>query len=161
MTKSTMFHLARVSTVPVGEYDVGDNDNIGLGFWTAQLKGAAYYYLDAQQASALMLAATYETHTEKDGTDITPGDHFAIEYGFSQYLSQRLEVGVAGYSQWQLEGDEGSGTLLDPSVEAEVHGIGAQLAYWATPRLNLSAKYMKEYNAEARFEGEWIMFNIT
>lgn len=147
--------------IPVGEYDDDADDNIGVGFWTGQLQGAAYYYLDDQQASALMVSVTYETHTEKGGTDITPGDHIALEYGFSQYLSNRLEIGISGYSQWQTEGDSGSGTLLDPDVKTEVHGLGAQLAYWATPRLNLSAKYMNEYDAEARFEGSWFMLNIT
>lgn len=45
--------------------------------------------------------------------------------------------------------------------QVPVYGIGAQVSYWATPRLNLSLKYMDEYDAEARFEGEWVMFNIT
>ncbi len=145
---------------PIGEYDEDADDNIGLGFWTAQLQGAAYYYLDDQQASAFLLAGTYEAHTSKDGTDITPGDHFTLEYGFSQYLSQRLEVGVAGFSSWQVEDDKGS-FLLDNSVDTEVHGIGAQVSYWATPRLNISLKYMQEYNAKARTEGDWISFNLT
>ena len=143
---------------PVGEYD---NDNIGLGFSTAQLQGAGYYYLDEQKASALMLSVTYETHSEIDGTNITLGDHLTVEYGFSQYLSENLEVGLAGYSQWQVEDEKGNGALLDMSVKTKVKGASAQLAYWVTPQLNFSAKLMKEYDADARFEGEWAMFNIT
>ena len=147
--------------IPIGEYDVNADDNLGLGFWTLQAQASGYYYLDSQQASALMLSAAYEIHSEKDDTDITPGDHFTLEYGFSQYLSQRLEVGIAGYSQWQVEGDKTNSTLLDPGVKTEVHSIGVQVSYWTTPRLNLSLKYMDEYDAEARFAGEWVMFNIT
>jgi hypothetical protein len=145
---------------PIGEYDEDADDNIGLGFWTGQIQGAGYYYLDDQQASAFLLAGTYEAHTSKDGTDITPGDHFTLEYGFSQYLSQRLEVGVAGFSHWQVEDDKGM-ILLDNRVDTEVHGIGAQISYWATPRLNISLKYMQEYNAKARTEGDWLMLNLT
>ncbi|NCF38452.1 MAG: hypothetical protein GWP56_19125 [Gammaproteobacteria bacterium] len=61
--------------LPTGEYDAGDSDNIGLGFWTAQLQFGGYYYLDETQASALMVVLTWETHGEKEDTNITPGDH--------------------------------------------------------------------------------------
>ena len=79
-----------------------------------------------------MLTATYETHSEKDGTDVTPGDHLTLEYVFSQYLTDRLEVGIAGFSQWQVERDSRpAGPLkLDP-------------------------------NAKARFEGDWLSLNLT
>jgi hypothetical protein len=149
--------------LPTGKYDADDDDNVGLGFFTGQVQLAGYYYLDETQASAFMLAATYEAHGEKEDTDVTPGDHVTVEYGFSQYLSERLEIGIAGFSQWQVERDSHpTGPLaLDPNAKSEVHGIGAQIAYWASPQLNVSFKYMKEYNAKARFEGDWFSLNIT
>ena len=146
---------------PIGKYDEDDVNNIGLGFWTFQAHVGGYYYIDKQQASALMLAVTYETHTKKDGTDITPGDHFTLEYGFSQYLSERLEVGITGYSQWQVNGDDGDDSFLDPDVKCEIHAVGGQVAYWVTPRLNLSLRYLSEYNAKARFEGDLVTINLT
>lgn len=90
-----------------------------------------------------MLAGTYEYHGEKDGSDITPGSHFTLEYGISQYLGQRLEVGIHGYIQHQIDEDRGGG-LLDLSIKTEVSGFGAQLSYWVAPSLNLSLKYIKE-----------------
>lgn len=149
--------------LPTGKYDADDNDNIGLGFYTGQVQLSSYYYLDEAQASAFMLAATYETHSEKDDTDVTPGDHVSLEYGFSQYLSERLEIGIAGFSQWQVEKDSRpSGPLgLDPNAKGEVHALGFQVAFWATPQLNLSFKYMKEMDAKARFEGDWFSLNLT
>lgn len=145
--------------VPTGEYDADGNDNIGLGFWTAQVQAAGYFFLDKSQASALMAAMTYETHDEKEDTDITPGDHATVEFGFSQYLSDRLEIGVHAYHQWQTEED--SGSAPGASVKPEITGYGLQVAYWTTPRLNLSFKYMAETDAEARLEGEWVVFNLT
>ena len=87
--------------------------------------------------------------------DITPGDHFTVEYGVSQYLSQRLEVGLHGYYQRQVEGDSGSDGLLDVDDKSRVSGFGAQLSYWTTPRLSLSFKYMEEYDARARAKCDW------
>ncbi|MEO2174700.1 MAG: transporter [bacterium] len=154
------FNLGLGVYLPVGKYDVDEDDNVGLGFWTGQVQGAFYYYL-YDQATALMLAATYEAHEEKDGTDITPGNHLTLEYGVSQYLSQRLEVGLSGYYQRQVDDDSGNDGFLDLDVKSKVSGFGAQLSYWTTPRLSLSLKYMKEYDAKARFEGDWIVFNLT
>jgi hypothetical protein len=154
------FNLGVGVYLPVGKYDVDDDDNIGLGFWTGQIQGSFYYYLN-DQTTAFMLAATYEVHGEKDGTDITPGDHLTVEYGVSHYYNQRLEVGLHGFYQQQVEGDSGNDGLLDIDDKSKVSGFGAQLSYWATPRLNLSFKYMKEYDAKARFEGDWIMLNLT
>jgi len=146
--------------LPIGEYESDASNSIGLGFMTLLTQAAGYLYLDQQQASALALIATYEIHSQKLGTDITPGDHFTLEYGFSQYFSQRLEVSISGFSQWQVEGDKGNDILLDGSVKTEVHGIGGQISYSFTPRFNMALRYMIEYNAKARFEGQFIALNF-
>ena len=106
--------------LPTGKYDAEDGDSIGLGFWTGQLQSSAYWYLDEARASALEFAVTYEFHGEQEDTDITPGDHVSIEYGYSQYLSQRIEVGISGYSQWQVEKDKRPAITelaLDPNAK--------------------------------------------
>ena len=69
--------------LPTGKYDAEDGDSIGLGFWTGQLQSSAYWYLDEARASALEFAVTYEFHGEQEDTDITPGDHVSLEYGYS------------------------------------------------------------------------------
>jgi len=146
--------------VPTGEYEADADDNIGLGFWTAQVQASGYYFFEESQATALMGALTYEVHDEKEDTDITPGDHATLEFGFSQYLSNRLEIGVHLFRQWQTESDSGSDAIAG-SVKPEVDGYGLQVAYWTTPQLNLSFKYMVESDAEARLEGEWAILNLT
>ncbi len=153
------FSLGLGVYVPIGKYDEDDDDNIGLGFWTGQIQGSFYYHFD-DRATAVMLAGTYEFHGEKDGTDITPGNHFTLESGVSHYLNQRLEVGISGFAQFQLDDDRGREALLDRGVESRISGIAVQLSYWATPRFNVSARYVNEYDAEARFEGDWFTLNL-
>lgn len=149
--------------VPTGKYDAEDGDSIGMGFWTGQIQSSAYWYLDEARGSALEVGVTYEVHGEQDDTDITPGDHISLEYGFSQYLSQRLEVGLSGYSAWQVEKDKRpTGALgLDPNATGEIHAFGAQVGYWLTPRFNLSLRYVKEYDGKARLQGDWIAVNFV
>ena len=149
--------------LPTGKYDAEDGDSIGLGFWTGQLQSSAYWYLDEARASALEFAVTYEFHGEQEDTDITPGDHVSIEYGYSQYLSQRIEVGISGYSQWQVEKDKRPAMTelaLDPNAKGEVHAFGVEAAYWFTPQFNVSLRYVKEYEGKARFQGDWIAVNF-
>ena len=149
--------------LPTGKYDAEDGDSIGLGFWTGQLQSSAYWYLDEARASALEFAVTYEFHGEQEDTDITPGDHVSLEYGYSQYLSQRIEVGISGYSQWQVEKDKRptmTELALDPNAKGEVHAFGVEAAYWFTPQLNVSLRYVKEYEGKARLQGDWIALNF-
>ena len=149
--------------LPTGKYDAEDGDSIGLGFWTGQLQSSAYWYLDEARASALEFAVTYELHGEQEDTDITPGDHVSLEYGYSQYLSKRLEVGISGYSQWQVEKDKRPAMTelaLDPNAKGEVHAFGVEAAYWFTPQFNVSLRYVKEYEGRARLQGDWIAVNF-
>lgn len=76
-----------------------------------------------------MLAVTFEPHTEKEETDVTAGDQVTLEYGFSQYLSDRLEVRIAGYSRWQIERDTRPevAVALDPNTKEVVHALGLQI----------------------------------
>jgi hypothetical protein len=142
---------------PSGEFEQGGADNLGLGFWTVQLQLAgAYYFLD--RATAIVVAGTYEINTKQEDTDITPGQRFTLNYGVSQYLPAGpglVELGILGYSQWQVTHDDGSAVRPFHQNLDQVHAIGAQLGY-AVPqwRLAVTAKYLYEYYAESRFRGQ-------
>jgi len=166
------FALAYGFYAPLGKYDtdtvtlprgatvkVESADNIGFGFWTHQIQGAAAWYPWADKRMAIVTALTDEIHTEKDGFDLTPGDSLTFNWGISQYLPLKadhtllLEVGPAGYDSWQITDDSGS-DADDPGVHDEVHAAGGQvgLAYppWHTA-MTMHGFY--EFAAEDRFQG--------
>jgi len=146
---------------PTGKYDAGDRDNIGLGFWTNQFQLSGLFYVDKLKATAIMLAVTYEIHSNKDGVDITPGDSVSFEWGISQYLSERLEVGVAGYSTWQVENDSGSDVVFR-GVKDQVHAAGGQISYWPLKeKLNIAIRHLREFEAHARFQGSLTTLTLT
>ncbi len=142
---------------PSGRFEAGEADNLGLGFWTVQFQlGGAYYLL--KRATAIVLAGTYEINTEQEDVDITPGQRFTLNYGVSQFLPAGpglVELGLLGYSQWQVTEDDGADVSQFNRNQDQVHGIGAQIGY-AIPkwRLAVTAKYLYEYYAEARFRGQ-------
>jgi hypothetical protein len=146
---------------PTGAYDEGRLANVGLGFWTHQWQGATYCYLDKNKATALMFMTTYEFHSKKYDKDVTPGQNMTIEYGVSQYLHERVEVGVTGYHQWQISRDHGHYTSRK-DVYDRINGLGGQLTLWPIKqRLNVIGKVNWEYGARHRFQGLGAVVNAT
>ncbi len=165
---------------PVGEYDVETvdfpvigplrveaSDNIGLGFWTHQFQGAVVWYPWEHRATAVTGALTYEIHHEKEGFDFRPGSHLSLNWGASQYVpltsdqTLLLEVGLAGYSQWQVTDDTGS-DARNPDVHDEVHAVGGQFGLTYVPwNAVMNFHYFYEFAAEDRFQGQSLGLNFA
>jgi hypothetical protein len=151
----------------VGPLTAEAADNIGYGFWTHQIQGAASWYPWADKRMAVTSALTYEIHGEKRNFDITPGQNLTLNWGISQYVpltgDQKLllEVGPAGYSSWQVTDDHGSDART-PKVNDQVHAVGGQLGLTYVPWL-LSANLhgFSEVASVGRFQGTAFGFNLA
>ena len=140
-------------------------DNIGEGFWTHQIQGAAAWYPWADQRMAVMAALTYEINSSKEGIDITPGQHLTLNWGISQYLplskDQKLllEIGPAGYDDWQITDDSGR-AATNPTVHQQVHAAGGQIGLTYVPWSSyLTFHAFEEFSATARLEG--VAYGVT
>jgi hypothetical protein len=156
---------------PTGRYSPGASDNIGSGYWGNNFLTGTTAYLTKNKATSANLSTNWEFHGSKDtgnGTQITPGEAFTIEWGVGQILplkknmSQLLQAGVIGYDQWQVTENDG---LLRPAIPANilpfysVHAVGFQVNYIAPLKsLNLFFKYENEYRALARPLGREFVF---
>lgn len=165
---------------PVGKYDTetvtlpgGSTitaeavDNIGLGFWTHQLQGAASWYPWEDKRLAVATALTYEINDEKDDFDLTPGQVLTLNWGLSQYLPLRedqkllLEVGAAGYDSWQITEDGGSDPRITGALD-RVHAAGGQLGLTYVPwNAALNVRYLYEFASEDRFQGQSVGVNLA
>jgi hypothetical protein len=77
-----------------------------------------------------------------------------LEYGISQYLSERLEVGLSGYNTWQMTDDSGSDATNNG--RDRMYGIGGQIAYWfVKDKFYVSARYITQYGVKDRTEGDY------
>ncbi|MGD8307853.1 MAG: transporter [Chromatiales bacterium] len=175
------FSLSYGFYAPVGKYDTDkvsfpllgftvespSADNIGLGFWTHQFQTAGAWYPWKHRATAVAMAVTGEVHGKKRSIDVTPGSHVSWNWGISQYLPLTkdekvlLELGPAGYSQWQVSDDSGS-AARNRSVHDQVHAAGLQLGLTHVPWMaSLTAKYLHEFRAEDRFEGQVVTLSVA
>lgn len=149
-------------TAPTGRYETGAEDNLGLGFWTHQPQFFTYYYPHVDQSTALMLALTYELNGEVKDEDFNPGNRLTLEYGISQYLTDRLELGIIGGTNWQVSDDKGEDVFWDPSVRDKKSTLAFTAGYWAwEQRLQLSVKYAFDFALAQRFKTNMLMLNIT
>ena len=152
---------------PVGKYNEGDSDNIGLGFWTHEFQLATAWFPWVSQGTAVTLAGTYEIHSKIEDVQITPGDRISLNWGISQYLplndanSILLEVGALGYSQWQVEKDSGSDVNTRFNAKDQIHAAGGQIGLTYVPwNAFIIFHGLQEFAAEARFEGQFLTLTI-
>ncbi|MCI0591319.1 MAG: transporter, partial [Gammaproteobacteria bacterium] len=155
-----------------GFYAPTGEEGIGLQFWSQQLQLAGAWYPFEHRGTAVTVAGTYEIPYEMEDRDLTPGERFSLNWGVSQYLpldkeqTWLAELGASGYSQWQIEKDSGSDVpqILNVQLNAkdEVHAAGLQAGLTFVPwKAALTIRYQWEFGAEARFEGENLVFTLV
>lgn len=151
---------------PSGKYNADDVANTGLGFWGHQFQLAGAFYPFEHKGTALMLSGTYEVNHETQGKDFTQGGHFTLNWGVSQFLpitdNVLLEVGPAGYSQWQVQDNQGADQPSFLNSPNQVHAVGGQIGL-ALPKADtqLTFRYLTEYEAESRFRGDYAGFTAA
>jgi len=149
-------------TAPTGRYQSGADDNIGLGFWTHQFQAWGNYYPVSDQSTAITLGLTFELNGEVKDSPLNPGNRFSMEYGISQYLSDRLELGVQGGHNLQINEDQGEDVYWDASVLDKKSTLAFYAGYWVWDgRMQLGAKYAFDYGCVQRFKTNFLMLNLT
>jgi len=137
--------------IPTGRYETGADDNIGLGYWNHILQVFTYYYL-MQKATALYFGNTFEFHSKVKDVDVRPGSRYTIEYGVSQYLSERFEITIQGGNTWQVSEDSGDDVYWDSSFKDRNSTVGAGVGYWPVKeKLYTNLKWWTNYGMRQHF----------
>ena len=146
---------------PTGKYETGGSDNVGLGYWSHVVQAAAYYYPLPEKATAILVMPSYEWHGNLKDVDVKPGSRFILEYGISQYLSERLEITLQGGHAWQSGEDSGSDVYWDTSVKDQMSIFGGGIGYWLKPNvLYANAKYSTTYNNKQHFKANTFQIEL-
>ena len=155
---------------PTGKYEDGGDDNTGLGMWSFELFAGTTVYFDEAKNYHFSANAYYETHTEKEDSDITVGDILTIEGGLGRsFMDGAVSVGAAYYAQWKLDEDD----IPDLDLLTGGRSVGKHSVYGIGPEISLplatskklygflSARYFWEFDAESTSEGESLVITLT
>ena len=148
--------------IPVGAYETGRLANIGTNHWAIDV-GGGYTYLNEKTGLefSAVLGLTY--NFENSDTNYQNGIDLHLDWGASQFLSERVHIGLVGYFYDQVTGDSGSGAVLG-DFKSRVAAIGPQIGYLFKVKdrqwyANLKGYW--EFDAEHRTEGWSIWLTVV
>jgi hypothetical protein len=154
--------VAAGAYIPVGEYDKNDAASPGEDMWTAMFTAGGTVYFDPAKSWAASILSRFETHSYKRDIDVRPGNDFHFEYGVSKTFMKTLDVGIAGYCQWQVSDDKGGDVSWDESEHDRVFAVGPEVNYFMPQYLAfISLRGEKEFGARDRSEGYVATLTLT
>jgi hypothetical protein len=154
--------------VPTGRYDADADDNRGLGMWSYEAFAGATVYFDEARSWHLAATAFFETHGEKEDSNIRVGDLLTIEGGLGKsFMDGAASAGIAYYAQWKVSNDD-----FDVSLPGgrrvgkhEVYGIGPEVTLPLASKSKLygfaNLRYFWETGAKSTLEGETLLLTLT
>ncbi|MBK8553676.1 MAG: transporter [Ignavibacteria bacterium] len=165
---SDQFNLTTAYSLvaPTGRYTPGASDNAGLGYWTNMFQAFGYVYPmkikgKPSKAMAIMAAITFEINSKIKSVNVTPGNRLTVEYGVSQYLSDRFEIGFMGGYNFQITDDKGKSVWWNTSNLDKLGYVSFQAAGWPLAnRLYTSVKYNVNYGMRDRIKQHMILLNL-
>jgi len=147
---------------PTGRFKFGENDNTGLGFWTAMPFALGTYRTERGIFKKYPLLATgglfYEIHSNQQGRDFRPGDSFTFEWSLGLELSERTAAGVSGFFYRQVS--DASGTDAHPVDKYRSDGIGLTLTQGIGP-VNVNLRGYQDFNVRNGPEGYLVYLDIA
>jgi hypothetical protein len=152
---------------PTGRYNDGADDNVGLGMWSFELFGGTTYFFDNAKTWHASVLASYETHTEKEDSDIKVGDLLTLEGGVGKsFMEGAINIGVSYFAQWKVTDDDFGYALFEPDADKhKMYGVGPELTVpvFATEDLVglLGARYYWDFDSESTTEGQTFLLTFT
>jgi hypothetical protein len=153
--------------IPTGRYDDGADDNVGLGMWSFEIFGGTTYFFDTAKTWHASVLGSYETHTDKEHSDVKVGDILTLEGGVGKsFMEGAINVGVSYFTQWKITDDDFGKELLKPDVgKHEIYGVGPELSVpiFVTEKSIglLDFRYYWDFGSESTTEGETFLLTFT
>jgi hypothetical protein len=150
--------------VPVGAYDSSRLSNIGIGHGAIDT-GFGYTYLNPQTGHEFSGVLGFTYNFENNSTQYQNGVDMHFDWGWSQFLTKQVQVGLVGYVYKEIGCDSGSGDRVG-CFQSQVVGIGPQIGF-VIPMGHLQGylnlKGYGEFAAENRPHGwnTWVTFSIA
>jgi hypothetical protein len=153
---------------PTGRYDAEADNNRGLGMWSYEAFAGTTVYFDEARSWHFAASAFFETHGEKEDSDVRVGDIVTIEGGIGKsFMDGAANAGLAYYAQWKVSRDDFGATPSSGAIVAkhEVYGLGPELTLPLASKSKLygfaNLRYLWETGAKSTLEGETLLLTLT
>lgn len=159
---------------PTGEWELGGDENGGLGMWSNYFQAGTTLRLDSKHQWSASMLATYEIHTHKKDVDLKAGDILTLEGGTGRTWMKKVEgsllpqvtnFGLVYYGQFKVTADTGSGPLANELLAGRkdrVFGVGLEgNIFLPKPRLLLGLRIVPEFGARNRTQGVTFMLSLA
>jgi len=137
---------------------------------------AGFTWLDQEGGHEVSLMAGYMINTRNQATDYRTGDEFHLDYTLAQYFSPEFGLGVVGYYYEQVTDDDSPylddintinasrGLPTSGGFRSKGAGVGPAVFFSkkiGSTEVSLIAKWINEYYARNRFEGDWVWLSAV
>jgi len=144
-------------TLPIGTYDQ----------WTGLISFGATAYFDDKKTWSACILNRVEFNTKDRTAQYTRGPDFHFEWGIGKsYMIEKvmLDVGAAGYCQWQIADDKGSPWVVDnitglaaPGDKGKpdtAYGVGPEVqAFFTEHKIMVNARALIEVGVKSADAG--------
>lgn len=137
---------------PIGEYSPTRSDNVGLGYWSHNMRGTVSFFPLGNPGLLVSASLLYEVNGRKEGYDLRPAPHTVVELGVSQAFSERFMVGLLSGGIWET-GDSSGNDAAEDGRDRMVNAA-VEASYWfILGKLGVMGRVTKELHVRDRFQG--------
>ena len=160
---------------PTGKWELGGDDNAGLGMWSNLFQAGTTLHLDTKHEWTLSALGTYEIHSHKKDTDLKAGDILTVEGGLGKtFLKLAMaggkpvptlvtNLGLVYYGQFKITSDKAAqGTSLLEGSKDRVFGVGLE-GNVIVPKSSMvyGLRIEPEFGARNRTQGWTFLFTVA
>ncbi len=147
--------------IPTADYDPDRLSNIGIGHGAVDA-GGGYTFFDPTSGWEASAVAGLTWNMENPDTDYRNGVDIHLDWAASRYITEKWQIGLAGYLYGQLTDDSGAGA--PDNYRSSIAAIGPEIGYSFSVSgqpayFNLRAYH--EFAARNRVEGTAVFATLS
>ncbi|MXV53212.1 hypothetical protein GS399_19780 [Pedobacter sp. HMF7647] len=178
-TKQADFTFGYALYLPTGKYELGGDDNAGLGILTNEFSAGTTVYFDPKKEWNISTLLSYGINSKKKNTqdnEITVGNPLTIEGGLGKTwykpvkrtpLPMIINAGAVYYMQFKTTADEMripviSNSTFDLANKDHIYALGAEANVFI-PKIksSIGLRWVGELGAENRTQGNSFFITIA
>lgn len=159
--------------LPTGKYELGGDDNSGLGQWCNEFSAGATVFFDKKKTISFASLLSYGLYSKKKDTNLKTGDQLSIEGGLGKTFYHPVKaypipmifnVGIDYYMQFKTTNDQIPVTdnLIFYGSGDHIYSLGLEgSVLFPKMHTEINFKWLREFSAVNRYEGNTFFLTLV